>query len=657
MANLYDMLQTALRLHQAGDLAQAEALYGQVLAAEPRQADAHHLLGMIALARNELEQAVKRIRAAIECNAMAPHYHYHLGTALLRAGRTDEAIDSYRQAVLLDPNSPPLHIALGTALRTAGQPAQAEASFRAALRLAPLSAEAQHDLGNVLHEQERLEEAAAAFERAAELRPAAFEPLFNLGNCCKDQGRMPAAIAAYRRALTLRNDFALLHQNLGLALLHERQFDEAIVCHRRAIELEPGMVEAHNALGVALQMSGNPAEAVACYRRALALAPGDVTAQYDLASALHLLGELDEASHYYRAVLAVLPEHHDSRCGLALVELVRGDAAAARTMLEQIVAVTPQWAEARFFRGTILLSEGEFAEGWPEFEYRLQRPGVPTRTFSQPRWNGAPLEGRTLLVHSEYGYGDMLQFIRYDALVRRRAHGGKVLVEVHPAIVDLLVHSGFRDLVPQGGPPPEFDVQIPMMSLPGLFQTTLATIPADVPYLYADSRRIERWRERLAAVPGFRIGIQWQGNPQFSADRLRSFPLAALAPIFAVPGVSIVSLQKGPGREQLAAWSGAQPIVDLADEIIDFHDTAAVVRNLNLVITCDSSPAHVAGAMNVPVWIALCSSADWRWLRDREDSPWYPSVRLFRQTSLGDWQGVFERMAERLAGEVSAARP
>jgi tetratricopeptide (TPR) repeat protein len=661
MSTPFESLQSAVHHHQAGDLARAEALYRQVLADEPRNADAHHLLGLIALTRDEPQRAVEHIQTAIDCNPSAAQFHFHLGAGFTRLGRKQEAVDSHARAARLQPGSAQMHNALGTAHREAGQAAPAEAAYRQAVRIDPAYAEARNNLGNALQDQGRLEEAAAQFKAAARLRPDLAEIQFNLGNCCKEQNKIAEAIAAYRRAVALKPDLAMAQQNLGLLLQQQNELAEAVECHRAAARLMPECIDAHSALGAALQKLDQFDEARRCYYRVLELDPANVTAQYNLATAFHTQGDLREAANYYRAALAAAPHHGEAKTGLGMVCMMRGDIDGARECFGQALWDWPESPEAHFFHGNLLLTEGKMLEGWKEFEYRSRCSFGTPRSFALPRWDGSPLDGRTLLVHAEYGFGDMMQFIRYDPMVRGAARGGRVLVEVHPRIIPLFAASGYRDLVPRAATLPPFDLEVPMMSLPGIFQTTLDTIPADVPYLFADANLAAQWRARLAEYPGFKIGIHWQGNAKYAQDRQRSMPLACFAPLAAVPGVTLISLQKGPGSEQVASAceSGVQ-VVDLTasmdNEAGAFMDTAAVIQSLDLVVTSDSAVAHLAGAMGAKVWLALSAAAEWRWLLAREDSPWYPTMRLFRQRTLGDWADVFARIADELTKMVAAGK-
>jgi hypothetical protein len=303
------------------------------------------------------------------------------------------------------------------------------------------------------------------------------------------------------------------------------------------------------------------------------------------------------------------------------------------------------------------LVSGDLERGWPEYEWRWRTKDFPRRSFAAPRWDGEALEGRTILLYAEQGLGDTLQFIRYAPLVQRR--GGVVLVEAQPALVPLLKSCpGIDQLVPSGSPLPDFDVQVPLLSLPALLHTTRDTVPADMPYLSADPARSERWAAELRGIPGFRIGIAWQGNPTYRDDRHRSLPVKHFEPLARLPGVRLVSLQKGFGREQLASvpdWN----VLDLADRLDEaggaFMDTAAVMQHLDLVVTSDTAIAHLAGALGVPVWVVLPFARDWRWLLDREDCPWYLTMRLFRQKRWGDWDELFTRVAQAVQSRQAGA--
>jgi hypothetical protein len=324
----------------------------------------------------------------------------------------------------------------------------------------------------------------------------------------------------------------------------------------------------------------------------------------------------------------------------------------AQAQCSQALAIEPEHADARFSQAYLLLLTGRLAQGWREYEWRFRRKGRGEGTLSRPRWDGAPLEGRTVLLRAEQGLGDTIQFVRYAALVNER--GGKVVVQCQPQLASLLATCpGVDRVVAVGDPLPEFDVHIPLMSLPLVFGTTLESIPVKTPYLWPDEAALARWKDELGGERALKVGIAWQGSPSQLFDRARSIPLAQFADLAGLDGVQLYSLQLGPGREQLATWNVTRPIVDLGDRLGDFNNTAAIMRNLDLVVTCDSSPAHLAGALGVPVWVALPLARDWRWLLDRSDSPWYPTMRLFRQAAPGQWNRVFQGIQESLVEVVS----
>jgi tetratricopeptide (TPR) repeat protein len=617
-------LAIAVEHHQAGRLQAAEQIYRQVLAVDSHQADAWHLLGVIADQVGKHAIAVEYIAYAIRLAGDQAVFHQSLGDAYRALGRTADAVSCYRRALELKPDLADARNKLDAALKDQAKPDGAVACCRRAPGPQPDSAESQNGLGIALKNQGNLDGAVACYRRALDLNPAYAEAHNNLANALKDQGKADEAVACYRRALELKPDYAEIHNNLGAALKDQGRLDEAVACCRRAVELKPDFADAHNNLGAALRNLGNLDGALACYRRALELKPDYAAAHNNLGNVLKDQGNLDATAACYRRALELKPDYADCHLHLAMVQLLAGD----------------------------------FAHGWAGYEWRLNTKQCPRRNFSQPCWDGRPLEGRAILLHAEQGLGDAIQFVRYAALVKQR--GGLVTLECPRPLLSLLATClGMDRLVGQGDALPAFDVQAPLPSLPGIFHTALHDIPAAIPYLFAASALAERWRRELGPIAGFRIGIVWQGNPTHPNDRHRSIPLACFEPLARCSGVQLLSLQKGAGVEQLQQVAERFPVAELGSRLNDFMDTAAVMMNLDLVITCDTSVAHLAGALGVPVWVALPFIADWRWMLDRSDSPWYPTMRLFRQESRGDWQGVFRRLAvalgERLAGR--AMRP
>jgi len=599
--------QIALQHHQAGQLAAAEALCRQILAVEPGQVDSLHLLGVIAAQTGRSDLAVDLIGRAIALKPHDPEALSNLGNALRDRGDLDEAISAYRQAIGLKPDFSQAHHNLGLTLKDKGQLDEAIAASRQAIVLSPDFSLAYINLGNALHDKGQLDEAISAFRQAIDVKPDLPEAYSNLGNALYYKGQLDEAIAACRQALVLRSDFPEARSNLGNALRDKGQVDEAISAYRQAIDLKPGFPDAHSNLGVALFDKGQLDEAIAAHRQAIALKPNFPAAHFALALAL--------------------------------------------------------------------LAQGDFIRGWEEYEWRWQlREGGPSpRNFPQPHWDGSPLHGRTILLHAEQGFGDTFQFIRYAPLVAQR--GGRVIVECQPGFGALLASvAGTAQIVTCGEPLPAFDVHCPLMSLPWAFGTQLETIPADVPYLRTDATKVARWQERLAresTSPGpteplrselLKVGLVWAGGSrpqQLNAnriDRRRSMHLSQFAPLAEVPGVMFVSLQKGGPAEQALTPPRGLRLLDWTAELQDFSDTAALVESLDLIISVDTAVAHLAGALGKPVWVINRFDSCWRWLRDRVDTPWYPTMRLFRQARPGDWGPVMELVAGALR-EASTSQP
>ena len=688
MATISEALAIAIEHHQGGRLQAAEQIYRQILQVEPNHADALHLLGVIASMLGKPEMAIEymaravqrkpdyaeahsnlglalnsqgRLEEAVVCYrralALKPDYaeaHNNLGNALSDQRKLDEAAACYRRALALKPDFAEAHYNLGNALKDQGKLDEAAVCYRRALSLKPDFAEAHNNLGVVLSDQGKLDEAIACYRRALALKPDFAEAHNNLGVALSDQGKLDEAVACYRRALALKPDYAEAHSNLGLALSNQGKLDEAVACYRRALALKPDFAEAHNNLGNALKDQGKLDEAVACYRRALALHPNFAEAHNNLGLTLSAQGKLDEAVACYRRALALKPDYAEAHNNLGNALKEQGNLDEAVACYRRALALKPDYADANFNQSLLTLLTGDFERGWGEYEWRwkTKQRNFHGRYFAQPLWDGQPLAGSTILLHAEQGLGDTIQFVRYVHLVKER--GGRVVVECQPPLLPLLADCpGIDQALAQGEPLPAFEVQAPLLSLPGILGTTLGSIPARVPYLRADPELAQSWRQKLEALDGFKVGIVWQGNPQVKGDRQRSIPLRYYEALARVKGVRLVSLQKGPGADQLRAVDAAFPVLDLGQQLETFRDTAAVLQNLDLLISSCTSVPHLAGALGVPVWLALPFVPDWRWLLERADSPWYPHHRLFRQSRPGDWSELFERIAGALRDLVA----
>ena len=403
-------------------------------------------------------------------------------------------------------------------------------------------------------------------------------------------------------------------------------------------------------------MQGKLVEAVTSYRQALRFGPQSVEARGNLGMTLTNLGQLQEAEDHCRQALRCDPDAAKWHSSLGTALAWQGRVHEGAGLPGRISAAATRLRGSPFQPGTFMAVRGDFDRGWPEYEWRRHQPGFRRRPFTQPLWDGSDLGGRTILLHAEQGLGDTLQFIRFAALVKQR--GGRVIAECQSSLLCLLAGAaGIDELVARGAALPTFDVQALCSALPGIFHASRTAVPAQVPYLDVDVQLVERWRlQRVdGPEPSKLIGIAWQGSPTYRGDRHRSMPLRHFEKLARVKGVQLVSLQKGPGTEQLRGLANPFPVLDLEDRLGEdaqsLANIAAIMKNLDLVICCDTAICHLAGALAVPVWVALTVAPDWRWLLHGESSDWYPTMRLFRQTRYGEWQDVFDRMASALRND------
>jgi tetratricopeptide (TPR) repeat protein len=516
--------------------------------------------------------------------------------------------------------------------------------YREALALKPDWPEAHNDLGNALTEAGELHEAIACYGRALSLKPDWPEACYNLANVLRRTGRLDEAISRYRQALLSRSDDAEIHNNLGVALSQKAQFTEAVACYQRALELKPDWPQAQCNLGNALMDQQRWDEAEPCYRRALASDPAHYPALSNLGSVLLQKGQVQEAIDCYRRALAFNPADHEVHNNLANAYAELGEHEQSVACYRQALALCPDLLPIHANLAHALLLRGDLPEGWKQQEWRWRIADPLTGRPPPDIWDGQDLDGRTIVVHAEQGFGDTIHFIRYVPLLAAR--GGRVIIECQPELDRLLqTVAGAQQVVVRGQPLPTTDCHALLLSLPANFATTLQSIPAHVPYLHAPSDSSQRWRARLAMDSSrLKIGLAWAGNPRQKNDHNRSMPLSSLAPLAQVPGASFYSLQKGEAANQTKHAPAGLHLIDCDKELTDFAETAALIEQLDLVISVDTSVAHLAGAMAKPTWTMLTFSADWRWLLERQDSPWYPTMRLFRQKTRGDWAGVVERV-------------
>jgi tetratricopeptide (TPR) repeat protein len=607
---LQPAIDAALREHSAGHVAQAEAMYRQILSEHPDHPGALHLLGV----------------------------------ALSQQGNKRGAIEYINRALALNPSEPDFHANLGLAHLENGSPDQAIAACRAALRLKPDHADALHQLGNALRQLGRLEESIEPYQRAIALRPDFVMALGNLAETLRKLGRTAEADAITERILALRPDDAAALCARGESLLRRDKIREAADVFRAVVQKWPNDWIGHNGLGVALCRQGQIDQAVPLYETAAALAPDHPGPWNNLGFARVGQGRIEEGIEFYRKCLSVRPDYADAYNNLGNAFLAKLDLDGAMRSYVDALYHQPDHADAHWNRALLQLLRGDFARGWVEYEWRWLKFPQFRRYFRQPLWDGFDIAGKTILLHAEQGFGDTIQFARFAPLVAQR--GATVKLECQRELEGLLQHvNGVARTFSRGDQTPPFDVHCPLLSLPRALGLTLESIPNQVPYFQVDQNLSASWARRVNSPANeFKVGIVWAGARTHRRDAERSIGPAAFAPLAQIKGVRLFSLQK---RDAPTADPGYE-LIDLTKDLHDFADTAALIMNLDLIIGVDTAVMHLAGALGRKVWTLLTFSPDWRWLLDRDDSPWYPTMRLFRQPRPGEWKETMDRVVAAL---------
>ncbi|MBI3677978.1 MAG: tetratricopeptide repeat protein [Proteobacteria bacterium] len=646
-----DLLATGVQFHQAGQYGRAQQVYRQILEANPLNPDALSLLGAACINLMQWDEAVRHLTEALRLNPAHAGAHDNLGVVLAKQNRLAEAVASFERAVALAADNPQTFLNLASAQSRLGRLQDAITSCRQAVKLAPDLARAHFDLAELLLRSNQPAEAAVHFRHVVRLKPNDPSSHFHLATALAAEGQIDAAIASYQEALRLKPASAEACVNLANLLMQQNKLDEAIDWLNHALRQRPNFAEAYINLGSVLIRKGRLDEASVALEKALKLKPDAAQSYNNLGIVRNEQGRYDEAIANYRQALARRPDDPETIYNLGIAVLKGGDVETAIGHFSRALELRPEYAEAHHNHAAALLLCGNYSAGLEEYEWRFESRDYPRLKLSKPLWDGTPLAGRDIVLVAEQGLGDTLQFIRYAPLVKRQA--GKVIVECPGVLHPILARTPGADAWVTSASATDADRCVPLLSLPYFCRTTLATIPADVPYVFADPNLVANWREKLAALDGFKIGIVWQANLKSPEGRIRSVPLAQFRALAKLPGVRLISLQKGTESEQLSGVVGEFSVVDFGEALDSsgaFTDTAAIMQNLDLVITSDT--AHLAGAMGVNVWVAIQFLPDWRWLLTREDSPWYPTMRLFRQSQLNDWSTVFARMASELESLV-----
>jgi tetratricopeptide (TPR) repeat protein len=644
--SLPESLHDGAKVLQEARLIEQERGYSAVLKKNPNHFDALHRLGFLRYEQGRYIDALKLIRKALKLNPKAADALSHCGMVLRKLGRHEEALAFYDKSLSIKPDYADALNNRGNVLLHLNRCEEALACFDKALAIRPRYPEAHNNRGNALLELGRFPEALACYDQALKLKPHYPAALNNGGNALFKLKRFDAALASYDKALELRPDFADALNNRGKALVELGSPEEALACYQKVLKLKP--IEALHIRGSALQAGKRYEDALAAYDEALAVEPDSLNALFNRGNALLGLDRFDEALATFDKVLALDPRNSGAFTsrGNVLADLGRVEDALAS--YERAIALNPNERDAWFGRGLLLLRLGEFAAGWDGYEHRWDAAAKATRPAPKiPEWSSESLEGRSILIYSEQGLGDSIQFVRYVDLVKSLA--GEVIYFAPKQLVRL--YKPFADrvrLTTELSSEETFDFRCALMSLPHRLKSDLSNIPRAVPYLFAEEELVAKWRHRIG-TEGFKIGICWQGNPAGNVDKGRSIALAKFSALSQIPGVRLISLQKNYGLDQLERLPDGMRVETLGEEFDSgpdaFIDTAAVMTNLDLVVSSDTSVPHVAGALGRPTWVALQYLPYWAWMLDRSDSPWYPTMKLYRQSSRGDWDGVVARMA------------
>lgn len=580
MPEIVDMIELASRYHKGGQLNLAAEVYRKIINSQPDHAGALHALGLIYHGQGDNEKAVEFVEKAIASNPSIPQFHNSCGVVLEAMGRFEAAIETYKRALELNSEYAEAHHNMAIALGAINQNGAAVDQCLQAISIRPHYGQAYNTMGFTLAKQGNIPEAIESFHQAIQLDPDFAESYNHLGVLLNSQGRCVEAMECFDKALSIADDYAEVHNNKAISLKALARFGEAVASCERAIDIEPGFVQAHYNLGNTFQSMGKCADAIRCYQQALKLSP----------------------------------DHAGIKWNLSFAQLLNGD----------------------------------LKEGWEGYKYRHDAGlGIATyhHSFDKARWDGEPFGGKRLLIHYEQGFGDCLQFIRYLPMVKRL--GGTVILEVRKPMYELMLGiAGVDDVVlasTKGYSQEKFDLYAALMDLPRIFGTTLENIPSDTAYIFADKKKVTQWKAKLSGDL-FNVGIVQAGYPAHENDMNRSCELKYFASLARVEGVKLYGLVVAPSEAQRAELEGCDFVEDIAGEIADFTDTAALMENLDLLISVDTAGLHLAGAMGKRVWGLIAYAPDWRWMLDRDDSPWYPTLRLFRQRKWGDWEGVFERV-------------
>jgi len=581
--------------------------FEQAIAIDPCHADSHYNRGVVLHCLTRWDEALASYDHSITIDPDNADVHYNKGVTLQAISRQEEALASYDRAIVIDTDYECAYFNRGLIFRDLKQLNQALANYDQALAINPVNGDTYFNRGIVLMELNRLDEALICYQQAISLNPADADACANVSNILTNLNRYDEALLYCDRAIGIDPLHSGAHYNRGIILARLNRYEEACMSYRQALAFMPDFVDAHINLGVTLQELQLPEDALACYDHAIAINTDSESAYFNRAVALQQLNRVDESLDNYQQALARNPTHIDANWGKATLKLLMGD----------------------------------YLEGWQLYEWRWQKnPAIrKARQYPQPLWLGEQsLQGKSLYVYPEQGLGDFIQFSRYVVLAEQL--GAIVILEVPSALLSLITTLTQRAvLIEMGQAVPEFDYHCPIMSLPLAFKTTLATIPDRVPYLTVHRSQTVEWLRRLGESAQLKVGLVWSGSKAHKSDHYRSFNAKTLLPLLQLP-VEFHCLQKEIREEDAAFIANIPNLKTHYMDINDFADTAALIEIMDVILTVDTSVAHLAGALAKQVWILLPYAPDYRWMLGRNDTPWYSTATLFRQPAIGDWDSV-----------------
>jgi len=636
--------------HQQGRLDLAYQLYQQAVQLDDSHYAAWHSLGIVASQTQNYSEAVELLGKAICLNPDDAAAYYNLAVALTALKHYPGARECYDKAIELAPGDAEAYNNRGNLLKALAETEAALADYRQAIDLNPDYAEAYNNLGNLLKTQNQTAEALSYYRQAIAIKPDYVEAYFNQGIALAECRQLAAAVQSYEQAIQLKPEFAAAYYNRGLALHAQELYADALSSYQQAIAIDGNCAEYYNNLGNTLKQLKQYSAALAAYQQAIALKPDHARFYNNAGNVLMTLRLFTDALHSYQQALALQPGNPAiyRHIGHVYKETLQLD--NALTNYQQAIALQPEDADAHFSLGLCYLQQGLYQPGWTDYEWRLRRENLnqPIPSFKQPAWRGeVSLSGKTILLYSEQGLGDTLQFCRYIQPVA--ALGANILLLIPAPLCKLLADMpGVCQVLTADDSLPDFDYHCPLPSLPLAFNTRLTSIPAANRYLTADADKVRHWRQQLGPKTRPRIGLVWCGNASFENDQQRSMTLAEFVSLLPDSGFDYICLQKqlkDSDRETLLDYPD---IRFFGKQLQDFSDTAALITCLDLVISTCTSVPHLSAALGKPTWILLAANPDWRWLLNRDDSPWYTTVKLFRQTQPGDWRSVLQTVKQQL---------